>query len=336
MIISNKPVKKTSIGGQALIEGLLMIGPKNAAIAVRKPDGEIVVEKRPLPAKGRISKIPVLRGIVSFGRQMVMGVKALMFSADFYDIEEEEKPEKEKKPNRIGEKIRNRFSGIGEKIDAFFERLMEGRMKDVMIYVSVTLSILFSIGLFILLPNFLAGLMPFNRDTWAGSVFYNLFEGAVRVTLFITYLVLASRLKEMKRVWQYHGAEHKTIHCYEAGEELTVENVMKYSTKHPRCGTSFLFIVMIVSILVFSLLPVFPSMLVNMLLRFLLVPLVAGISYEIIKLAGRSDRKIVRVISAPGLAFQRFTTREPDESQVEVAITAFNNVLVPEPDADRW
>ena len=262
-----------------------------------------------------------------------------MFSAEFFDLEEDENTGKtDKKPSKTKSRF-SRWAGsklekAGERIDRFFEKLLGDKMMEVVVYISVILSLGFSIGLFILLPNLLASLMPFNRETWAGGVLYNIFEAFVRVGLFFSYLVLTSRIKEMKRIWQYHGAEHKTIHCYESGEDLTIENVMKHTTKHPRCGTSFLFIVMIVSILVFSMLPRY-NILINALLRLMLIPFVAGLSHEILKFAGRSRWKIIKVMNAPGMLFQHFTTREPDEQQVEVAITAFNNVLLPDAGAEK-
>lgn len=329
-------MKKTTIGGQALLEGLLMIGPENAAIAVRKPNGEIVVEKRPLPAKNVLNKIPVVRGAVGLFRQMVLGVKALTYSAEFIELEEEEKARKEG-PSKfsifmsklLGEKLMGKVRG-------FFEGLNGDKFKDAAIYFSVIVSIALSVGLFILLPNVLAGLLNFDKNTSRGVILYNLFEGLVRVLLFFGYLVLVSQMKDIKRVWQYHGAEHKTIHCYEHEEELTIENVRKYSTKHPRCGTSFMFLVMVISVLVFSFLG-WHSMLVNILSRILLIPVVAGISYEILKFAGRrSEWPIMKIINAPGLLFQYMTTREPDDSQIEVAIAAFNHVRVEDKDADKW
>jgi len=308
-------MKKTTIGGQALIEGLMMMGPENIAIAVRKPDGEIVVDKRPLPAKSPISKVPFIRGCVNLFRQMVVGVKALMYSAEFVELEDEEEEKQ-------------------SKFDAFIEKLFKDKGKDAVIYVSVIISLAFSIGLFILLPNLIAGLLPFER-TGTGVLYYNLFEGFIRVFLFFGYVFLASLLQDIKRVWQYHGAEHKTIHCYENEEELTVENVRKYTTKHPRCGTSFLFLVMIISILVFSFLGLHHP-LINLLLRLAFIPLVAGIAYEILRFAGRhTEWAVMKLISAPGLLFQYLTTKEPDDSQIEVAIEAMKNVMV-ENDSDKW
>lgn len=308
-------MKKTTIGGQALIEGLLMMGPQNIAIAVRKPDGEIVIDKKPLPAKTPITKVPFVRGCVNLFRQMVVGVKALMYSADFVELEDEE----DQKPS---------------KVDAFIERIFKDKGKDAVIYASVIFSLALSVALFILLPNFLVSLLRIDKEG-SGVILNNLLEGVVRVIIFFSYIYLATLLNDIKRVWQYHGAEHKTIHCYENGEELTVENVKKYSTKHPRCGTSFLFLVMIVSIIMFSFLG-WHHPLINALLRILMIPVVAGVAYEILRFAGRhTEWMIMRIISAPGMAFQLLTTREPDDSQIEVAIEAMKNVLV-EDESDKW
>lgn len=309
-------MKKTSIGGQALIEGVLMLGPENAAIAVRKPDGEIVIDKRPLPKKNIYSKIPVMRGAVNLFRQMVFGIKALMYSAEFVELEDGQ----ETKPS---------------KVDAFIDRIFGDKFKDAAIYFAVIVSLASSVGLFILLPNLLAGFIPFDRETSGGKILLNLFEGLIRIVIFFGYIALASLMKDIKRVWQYHGAEHKTIHCYEHEEELTVDNVRKFTTKHPRCGTSFMFLVMVISILVFSFTG-WHSVIVNILIRLLLIPLVAGLSYEVLKFAGRCEWKIMKVINAPGMLFQLFTTKEPDDAQIEVAIEAFKNVLVEDKNADKW
>lgn len=309
--------KKTTIGGQALIEGIMMIGPKDYAIAIRKPEGDILVEKKPLPAKGAISKIPFARGVAGLFRQMVLGIKALMYSAEFVDIEEDNSY----KPSRF---------------EVFIEKLLGDKFKDAAIYAAVILSLMLSIGLFILLPNVIANFITaFDKTTSKGSVYLNIFEGLVRVCIFLAYLSLASRMKDIRRVWEYHGAEHKTIHCYENDDELTVENVRKYSIRHPRCGTSFLFLVMIISIIIFSFTG-WHNVFLNMIIRLALVPVVAGISYEILRFAGRSNLRIMKLVNAPGKLFQYFTTKEPDDAQIEVAIQAFKNVMVEDKDADKW
>jgi uncharacterized protein YqhQ len=305
-------MRKSNIGGQAIIEGVMMMGPESYAVAVRKPDGDIIVDKKPLPEKKWVNKTPVIRGVFNLFRQMVVGIKALMYSADFVDIEESN-----------GEKEKQNKESL---TDRLINKIFGDKFKDAAIYFAVIISLAFSVGLFILLPNVLAGFLNFNKNTAGGVILYNLFEGLIRVLLFLGYLILVSMMKDIKRVWQYHGAEHKTIHCYEHEDELSVENVRKFTTKHARCGTSFLFLVMIVSILVFSLLG-WHSIWINILARILLIPLVAGISYEILKISAKSKLGIMKVVSAPGLFFQLFTTREPDDSQIEVAIEAFNNVL---------
>lgn len=301
-------MKKTSIGGQAVIEGVMMKGPEDIAIAVRKPDGEITLKKEKLKSNRKnISKIPIIRGMYAFVDSMVIGVKALSYSAEFF--EEEEVVKEKKKPS---------------KLDDFMEKNM--------IPIAVLVSIAFSVGLFILLPTLV---VSFIGNAVRTPLLMNLVEGIVRIIIFLAYIALISRMKDIARVFEYHGAEHKSIFCYENGEELTVENVRKYKRLHPRCGTSFLFIVMIVSILLFSLFK-WPNILVRLVTRIALLPIVAGISYEIIKWAGRSDSKLVCIVSAPGLWLQKITTREPDDSQIEVAIEALKNVLVEDKDADLW
>lgn len=312
-------MKKTSIGGEALIEGVMMRGPESVGIAIRKPDGEIIIDKKPLQTlakRYKFFKAPIVRGAVGIIESMVLGVKSIMYSAEFVELEDEEQSQP-------------------SKIDKFLERLFGEKLQEGIIYFSVFIALVFGIGLFILLPNLLAGLMHFNKNTASGSIYYNLFEGLIRIILFVGYIVLISKLKDVKRVFEYHGAEHKTIHCYENEEELTVENVRKYTTRHPRCGTAFLMVVMVVSILLFSFMG-WHNILINFATRLLLLPLVAGLSYEVIKFAGRSDWKIMNIVNAPGLALQRFTTREPDDSQIEVAIAALNSVLVEDSEADKW
>lgn len=309
-------MKKTTIGGQALLEGLLMIGPEYKATAIRKPDGEIVVDKQPMKPKGKLSKIPIIRGAVNLFSQLVIGVKALMYSAEFIDLEDDDKPYEP------------------SKFEQFLERKFGDKITDIAIYFSVILSLFLSVGLFILLPNFITDFLS-NFINIQNVIILNLIEGIVRVGIFIGYLALTSLMKEMKRVWEYHGAEHKTIHCYEHGDEMTVENVRKYSTRHPRCGTSLLFTIMIISILIFAFAG-WHNVFLNALIRILLVPLVAGVSLEFVKIAVKRDNWFSKIITAPGLMFQAFTTREPDDSQIEVAIAAFLEVLPVEEGSDDW
>lgn len=314
----------TSIGGQALIEGVMMRGPKEYSMAVRKPDGEIIVEKRPINSiikKIMFFRIPILRGVVAFFESMFVGMKALMFSADFYDIEEEEeaKPKKEKKKKEIKKEEKN-----NEKESDW--------MKTAAIWLSVFLGVGFSIVLFMLLPAFLAGLF-FNNEI--NRIAFNVTEAIVRILLFFGYLLLVSRMEDIQRVFEYHGAEHKVIFTYEAGEELTVENAKKQPRLHPRCGTNFLFIVMIISIIVFSLVSS-DKLWIVIFQRLILLPVVAGVSYEILKFMGRSKSKVVCVLTKPGLWLQLLTTREPDESQLEVAIASLEAVLTGNKEDDKW
>ncbi len=302
--------KITSIGGQAIIEGVMMRGPHKIAMAVRKPDGEIIVEEKENKKRNVIPKIPIVRGLFAFFESMIIGVQALMFSANFYDLDDGT----EKKENDKDEK---------QEISSW------------MMYLSVFFSLIISIGMFILLPNFVSSLIVPNKE--ANVVLYNIIESILRISIFIVYLLLVSKMKDIKRVFEYHGAEHKSIFCYEAGEELNVENVKKQSRFHPRCGTSFLLFVMIISIIVFSLIGRHPNMFVNMGLRLLLLPLVAGISYEVIKFAGRNaDNKWISWLNKPGMWLQHLTTREPDDSQIEVAIASLKAVIPENKDEDRW
>lgn len=310
----------TSIGGQAVMEGVMMRGPKDIAVAVRKPDGEIIVDKKPIASilqKFKFLKLPIIRGVVSFVESLVIGTKALMFSAEFFDIEEED--DKIKKAEMTDEER--------QKAEA-----KESKLKNAAIYGSVVLALVMGIGLFMLLPGVLVDLV---RKIFPLPLLATLTEGIVRIAIFLVYILLVSRMQDIRRVFEYHGAEHKTIFCYESGEELTVENARRFSRLHPRCGTSFLLIVMVISIILFSFISV-NHILLRLCLRLLLLPLVAGISYEIIKLAGRSKSKCMRIVSLPGMWLQKITTREPDDSQLEVAIASLNAVLTGNPEDDKW
>ena len=298
----------TSIGGQAVIEGVMMRGPHKIATAVRKPDGEIIIDEKENKSLGKIAKVPIIRGVIAFISSMVIGVKSLMFSAKFYDVEDENKKEQKKETKE--------------------------NMSDWMIYGSVILAICMSVGLFIVLPNVISNIFVPNKE--ANPIIYNLVESIVKIAIFLGYLFAVSLMKDIQRTFEYHGAEHKTIFCYENGEELIPENVKKYSRFHPRCGTSFLLFVVIISIIVFSLVGVYKNPFINLGLRLLLLPLVAGISYEIIKFAGRSTSKYITWLNAPGKWLQRLTTREPDEKQIEVALAALKAVIPENKDDDIW
>ncbi len=330
-------IHRTSIGGQAVMEGVMMRGPKVVATAVRKPDGEIVVDEQKLGKvrTGKFVKLPIIRGCVNFFDSMIIGVKSLMYSAQFFDVDEGGEPALQE-PSRF---------------EAWLEKKLDSeKAMNVVLYCSVILSLLLSVGLFILLPAFLTG---FLRSAIKSQLLLTLIEGGVRILIFIGYLSLMAQMKDMKRVFMYHGAEHKSIFCYERGLALTVENVRKQERFHPRCGTSFLLIVMVISILVFSVIPwneeafraipvigahlaAIPWVITRMILRLLLLPVVAGISYEIIKYAGRRDNVLTHAISAPGLWFQRITTSEPDDSMIEVAITALKAVIPENKEEDLW
>jgi len=311
---------RTSIGGQAVIEGIMMRGPKHLVTAVRKTDGEIVTDKKDVP-KSRSNfffKLPIIRGCIGFFDSMVLGTKALMFSASFFDLEDDEEAPK-KEPGKFGAWLDKKLSS-----DKAITTVM---------YISMFFSLIVGIGLFFLLPWAISEffLEPFVEH----QVLRRLAEGVVRIIIFVAYLALVSQMKDIKRVFMYHGAEHKAIACYEANEELTVENVRKHSRFHPRCGTSFLLIVMVVSILVFGFIPA-ANRWMAMGLRLALLPVVAGLSYEIIKFAGRHSNFITRGISAPGKSLQAITTREPDDSQIEVAITALTAVMPENKDEAKW
>lgn len=306
---------RTSIGGQALMEGILMRGPDKQAIVVRKPDGELETKVEPVKAlrqKFPILGWPFIRGSVNFVETMVNGVKALTYSASFLPEEETEDP---------------------SKLDLWLDKHLGGeKAEKAVIGVSVFLGIILAVGLFFLLPTVLAGLFAkFVKS----RILRNLIEGVIRIVIFLAYIILASKMKEIKRVWMYHGAEHKTIFCYEKGLPLTPENAMAQSRFHPRCGTSFLFLVMIVSILVTSVVS-WTNVWIRLILRIALLPVIVGISYELIKYAGRHDNVLTAVLSAPGKALQRVTTAEPDESMLEVAIAALREVIPEEAGRDKW
>ena len=305
---------KTLIGGQALIEGILMQGPDKRAIVVRGPEG-LVQKVEPIKKKTGILTWPLIRGVVNFGSSMVNGVKALMYSADFF-------PEEEGEPS---------------KFETWLEKkLGSEKLQKVVVYLSVVLGVALSVGLFILLPTLLASFIPGLKER---AVLRSLIEGVFRILIFLGYMIMISKTPDMKRVFSYHGAEHKTIRCYEAQLPLTVENCRGMTRLHPRCGTSFLFVVVAISILLFALVSaVFPTsnMLVRMLIRLALLPFVVSISYECNRFVGRHDNALTRALSAPGMWFQHFTTNEPDDSMLEVAIEALKLVIPDEAGADRW
>jgi len=303
--MSQNKKKYTSIGGQALIEGVMMKGGEDIAIAVRKPDGtiDIKMEKSSPVEKWKVSKIPFVRGIFNLIASMTVGVKALTYSAEFY---EEDSTTAEK----------GRFE---KALDKIFGKNAE----NVLMGLSVVFAMVFALLLFSVIPTFLVG---FFKSVMPNSVLLSMVEGLIKIGMFVLYVVVISRMDDIKRVFQYHGAEHKTIHCFESGKAVTVENAREFTRLHPRCGTSFIFFVLLISIIVFSFVS-WESIAYRMLLKIALLPVIAGISYEVLKLAGRSNHPIVKAISKPGLMMQNLTTRDPDDQQLEVAIAAFNAVL---------
>ena len=293
-------MKSSNIGGQAVLEGIMMKHKDEYAIAVRKPNGEIVVEKDTYHSVikwEKLTKTPFIRGVFNFIDSMVLGIKTLMFSATFFE-EEEEILTKE-------------------------EALKREKQEKAMMGGTVALSVLMAVGIFMVLPYLLSSLLkPIVTSYFLRTVI----EGFLRIGIFIVYVVLISRMEDIQRTYMYHGAEHKCINCIEHGLPLTVENVRKSSRQHKRCGTSFLFLVLAISIILFMLIRV-EGALMRLLIRILLLPVIAGISYEVLKLAGRSDNFFVNLISKPGLCIQRLTTKEPDDSMIEVAIQAVEAVF---------
>ena len=309
--LTNKHI--TSIGGQALIEGVMMRGPKKIATAVRKPDGSMelkVEDLNTLAMRYKFFRLPFIRGIVGLVEAMVIGTRELMYSAEFYEEEEAESTK-----------------------ESWTQKIFKDKAEDVEMLLAVFTSVILALAIFMVLPSFITNLFKNLTDN---HIILNLLEGIIRVFIFFIYVVWISKLEEIKRVFEYHGAEHKSIHCYESGLELTVENVKKFPILHPRCGTSFLFMVMLVSIFVLSFFG-WPNPLQRVLIRILMFPVIAGISYEINKIIGRSSSKFCFLLSCPGLMVQKLATvREPDDEQIQVAILALKEVIPGDREEDRW
>lgn len=305
---------KTSIGGQALIEGIMMLGPEKRAIVCRG-SGEMVekVEKvTPLKAKSPVLGLPLIRGVAAFISSMVNGVKALSFSADQLPEDMQEEP---------------------DKIDLWIEKHFSNETaQKLIIGVAVVLGIALSLFLFLFLPTFIVGLFPAVKVDF---YWRTLLEGILKLVIFFIYLILCSKMKDMKRLFAYHGAEHKTIFCYEKGLPLTVENVRPQPRLHPRCGTSFIFVVIIISIIAGSFIHVSDTLL-RMGLKFLMLPLIVGLSYELNRWVGRHDNICSAILSWPGKQFQRITTNEPDDEMIECAIRALELVIPEEKGSDAW
>lgn len=298
-------MKSSNIGGQAVLEGIMMRHGDDYAVAVRKPDGEIFVQKKEYHSVIKwkaLTKIPFIRGVFNFIDSMVLGIKTLMFSAEFYEDEEEVKSEKELTEEEIAKK---------EKQEKW------------MMNATVAISVVIAVAVFMVLPYFLSSLL---KPLMPSYHLRTLVEGFVRIGIFILYIALISRMDDIQRTFMYHGAEHKCINCIEHGLPLTVDNVRISSRQHKRCGTSFLFFVLAISIILLMLIQV-ESPLMRVIVRIALIPVIAGISYEVLKLAGRSENPIINLLSRPGLAIQKLTTKEPDDSMIEVAIQAVEAVF---------
>jgi len=307
---NEKDKNKFNIGGQAVMEGVMMRGKNEYAMAVRKQDGQLYLEKQPLvliTEKYPILSWPIIRGIAAFGSSLSLGFKTLMKSADI-----------------TAEGIMDDTSVEPSKFEKFLQNKLGDKLEKVIVYVSVAIAIIIAIGMFVLLPVFIGSMFApllSGRTGWLGVI-----EGVVRIIIFLLYVWLASFANDIKRVYQYHGAEHKTIHCYEAGEPLKTENVRRYSCLHKRCGTSFLLIVMIISMVVLLFVKT-ETIWLRFLSRLLLIPVIAGISYEVIKWAGNCDNLLVKIVSFPGLSLQRITTAEPDDLQIETAVAAMQALI---------
>lgn len=318
-----KKAHKTSVGGQALIEGIMMRGPKGVAMSVRLPNGEIETELKqikPWREKCKFFGVPLIRGVVGFVESLVTGYGFLMESAEKSTQGLETPPEEEM-----------------SKVDRWIEKHFGEKMMNAVGVISAVLGICLAFFLFMWLPSFLIDIITGNGL----QKFHPLFEGIIRIVIFVAYLAIVSRMKEIKRVFMYHGAEHKSIFCYENGLELTVENVRKQSRFHPRCGTSFMFVMILLSILISSaLVLIFPNLaeisrIAWICVKLLVLPLVMGLGYEFIKYAGRHDNAVVKVLAAPGLWMQRITTKEPTDDIIEVGIESLKAVLTDNPEDDE-
>ena len=311
MILSE--LKKTSIGGQALIEGVMMRGPHISAMAVRKPDQTIHLKTWDTGGKKWYHHVPLLRGVLNFITMLVVGYRCLMESAEIAGMADaEEEP---------------------SKLEKWLADHLGNHMTLVFNIVTGVLAVIICLGLFMLLPASIVKILGTRLQ--APTFVMTILEGCIKIIIFILYLFLVTRMKEIQRVFQYHGAEHKTIACYEAGEELTPENARKHTRFHPRCGTSFLLIVLVISIFVFSVLS-WDNIWMRVVLKLVLLPVVVGVAYEIIKLAGRYSNPFTRMISAPGLWLQRLTTFEPDDTMLEIAIAAMKPCIPENPKDDLY
>ena len=298
-------MRPSGIGGQAVLEGIMMKNKEKYSVAVRKPDGQIEVRTkvyRSIAGDSKWAKLPLIRGVVNFIDSLVLGMESLSYSASFYDDEEEQEP---------------------GKFEKLLVKLFGEKAEKVVMGCTVAFSVIMAVAIFMVLPYYISGIF---RNFIVSNTLLAVLEGVIRLGLFTLYVVLISCMKDIKRTYMYHGAEHKCINCIERGRELNVKNVRKSSRYHARCGTSFLFIVMVISIVFFIFIRV-DSPILRVVFRILLVPVIAGVSYEFIRLAGSSDHPLVQIFSKPGLALQRLTTKEPDHSMIEVAIASVEGVF---------
>ena len=292
--------KKTTVGGQAVIEGVMMRGTEGLATAVRLPNGTIEVKKEDVTSyakKNKFFALPIIRGFVSLIESLFVGIRSLEYSASFFEDEEDEE----------------------SKFDKWFNKTFKDKGNNILMGISLIVSLAFSVLLFFILPTALASVV--KKYLTDNTIVLNIMEGIIRVIIFLSYIVLIGNMKDIHRLYQYHGAEHKTIFCYENGVELTPENAKKFGRLHPRCGTNFMFLVMVISIIIFSFTG-WESIGQRVVSRILLLPLVSGVTYEVIRWLGKSDNILSKIIAWPGLLLQKITTKEPDEKMLEVAIAS--------------
>lgn len=292
--------KKTTVGGQAVIEGVMMRGTEGLATAVRLPNGTIEVKKEDVTSyakKNKFFALPIIRGFVSLIESLFVGIRSLEYSASFFEDEEDEE----------------------SKFDKWFNKTFKDKGNNILMGISLIVSLAFSVLLFFILPTALASVV--KKYLTDNTIVLNIMEGIIRVIIFLSYIVLIGNMKDIHRLYQYHGAEHKTIFCYENGVELTPENAKKFGRLHPRCGTNFMFLVMVISIIIFSFTG-WESIGQRVVSRILLLPLVSGVTYEVIRWLGKSDNVLSKIIAWPGLLLQKITTKEPDEKMLEVAIAS--------------
>lgn len=381
---TKKEIVKTKVGGQALIEGIMMLGPQKGCMAVRKPDRTIYTEVWERQKPKWYNKAPFIRGCINFVSQMADGYKYINKSGEIsgmFDEEEDEKPDKksedktEKSGNQLTEEAPEPAPEADTQDDTAEKAVQEdipvadekaesteaksdskdenkgesSALSTIIMIISGLLGVGLAIALFVILPTLMFSGVQYLCGDADISPFRSLFEGIIKIGIFIFYLWVTSLMKTMKRLYQYHGAEHKTIFCYEHGEELTVENIRKYKRFHPRCGTSFIFLTLAISILVYSVLPINSEMFVQsfgvsqfigdmlrVCCKIIFLPIVVGISYELIRIAGKYDNIFTKILSAPGLAIQRLTTKEPDDEMMEIAIAAVTPVLPERPEDAKW